>query len=188
VDAGHAGDAGDAGRAAHAGRAALDDGRHDGAATAVLDFAATQLLSDDTPFGVLPAVLERLAGGFGLRAALAFQPDPGQLPAVLAAYPADAADPALLARIGALSLAQRKGTGPVQLTVEPGEGSPGPATHLLLAYSAPVGGQCLCALALVADAPAWTTRSRPPRAPWPTCWRPRSATPGSRSGWPNARR
>ena len=112
-------------------------------------------MGDDTPFGVLPAVLERLAGGFGLRAALAFQPDPGQLPTVLAAHPADAADPALLARIGALSLAQRKGTGPVQLTVEPGEGSPGPATHLLLAYSAPVGGQCLCALALVGDAPAW---------------------------------
>jgi PAS domain S-box-containing protein len=152
ADADHAGNTA---HAAHAAHAALDHGRHDGTATAVLDFAAAQLLGDDTPFGVLPAVLERLAGGFGLRAALAFQPDPGQLPTVLAAYPADAADPALLARIGALSLAQRTGTGPVQLTVEPGPGSPGPATHLLLAYSAPVGGQCLCALALVADAPAW---------------------------------
>jgi PAS domain S-box-containing protein len=152
ADAAHAADAAPAGRAAPAG---LDHGRHDGTATAVLDFAATQLLHDDTPFGVLPAVLERLAGGFGLRAALAFQPDPGQLPTMLAAYPADAADPALLARIGALSLTQRKGTGPVQLTVEPGEGSPRPATHLLLAYSAPVGGQCLCALALIGDGPAW---------------------------------
>ena len=170
-----------AAHAARAARAALDHGRSDGTATAVLDFAAAQLLRDDTPLGVLPAVLERLAGGFGLRAALAFQPDPGQLPTVLAAYPADAADPALLARIGALSLAQRKGTSPVQLTVEPGggppepredppelregppelrEGSSGPGTYLLLAYSAPVDGQCLCALALIADAPAWDDEIR----------------------------
>src|ERR1700722_2612654 len=158
--------------AARTARAALAHGRHDGTATAVLDFAAAQLLGvlgDDTPLGVLPAVLERLAGGFGLRAVLAFQPDGGQLPAVLAAYPADAADPALLAKIGALSLAQRKGTGPVQLTLEPGEGSAGPGpgegssgpgTYLLLAYSAPVDGQCLCALALIADAPAWDDEIR----------------------------
>ncbi len=145
----------EAGSRVVAAHAALDHGRRDGTATAVLDFAAAQLLGDDTPFGMLPAVLERLAGGFGLRAALAFQPDPGQLPTVLAAHPADAADPVLLARIDALSLAQRKGTGPVQLTVEPGEGSPRPAAHLLLVYSAPVDGQCLCALALIADAPAW---------------------------------
>src|ERR1700722_6076135 len=114
--------------AARTARAALAHGRHDGTATAVLDFAAAQLLGvlgDDTPLGVLPAVLERLPGGFGLRAGLAFPPGRGQLPPGLGGFPADAADPALLAKIGALSLAQRKGTGPVQLTLEPGEGSAG---------------------------------------------------------------
>jgi PAS domain S-box-containing protein len=126
-----------------------------GPATAVLDFAAAQLLRDDTAAGVLPAVLERLATDFGLRGALAFQPEPGQVPTVLAVHPPGADDPALLARIGALSLAQRKPAGPVQLTVE---GSP--VAHVLVAYSAPAGGQCLCALALIGDSPAWDDEIR----------------------------
>src|SRR5580658_5346079 len=75
-----------------------------GSATEVLDFAVAQILRDDTALGALPAVLERLVAAFGLRAALAFQPAAGQPATVLAAHPADAADPALLA---ALSMAQR---------------------------------------------------------------------------------
>lgn len=96
-----------------------------------------QILGDDTALGALPAVLERVVAAFGLRAALALQPSAGQPSAVLAAYPADAADPALLS---ALSMAQRGA--PVELSSGPGGSS------ALLAYSKPADGQCLCALAL----------------------------------------
>src|SRR6266566_9775949 len=88
--------------------------RQGGSATAVLDFAVAQILRDDTELGALPAVLARLVAAFGLRAALAFQPPvqlaPGQPPAVLAMHPPGAVDQALLARIGALTLAQRNTT------------------------------------------------------------------------------
>ncbi|HEV2931602.1 MAG TPA: PAS domain S-box protein, partial [Streptosporangiaceae bacterium] len=112
---------------------------------------------------VLPAVLERMVGAFGpafgVRAALAFQPGGGPgMPAVLAAHPREAVDAALLARIGALSVAQRDAAGdaPVELAVHGGPG----AASALVAYSTPVGGQCLCALALIGDAPAWDEEIR----------------------------
>jgi PAS domain S-box-containing protein len=122
-----------------------------GSAAAVLDFAVARILRDDTALGALPAVLERLVAAFGLRAALAFRPSAGQPATLLAAHPADAAGPALLARLGALSMAQRGA--PVQVSVEPA-GDAG-AASALLAYSAPADGQCLCALALIADTASW---------------------------------
>jgi PAS domain S-box-containing protein len=122
-----------------------------GSAAAVLDFAVARILRDDTALGALPAVLERLVAAFGLRAALAFRPAAGQPATLLAAHPADAAGPALLARLGALSMAQRGA--PVQVSVEPA-GDAG-AASALLAYSAPADGQCLCALALIADTASW---------------------------------
>jgi PAS domain S-box-containing protein len=131
-----------------------------GSAAAVLDFAVTQILRDDTALGALPAVLERLVAAFGLRAALAFQPSApasAQQPAtLLAAYPADAADPALLA---SLSLAQRDAARgvPVQLA---GSAAGGSASSALLAHSVPVEGQSLCALALVGDAVSWDEEIR----------------------------
>jgi signal transduction histidine kinase len=127
-----------------------------GSAAAVLDFAVAQILRDDTALGALPGVLERLVAAFGLRAALAFQPSAGQPAAVLAAHPADAAGPALLAKLGALSMAQRGA--PVQLSVEPSAGAG--AASALLAYSAPADGQCLCALALIGDAASWDEEVR----------------------------
>jgi PAS domain S-box-containing protein len=77
---------------------------------------------------------------------------------VLAMHPPGAVEPGVLARIGALTLAQRDAvpTAPVQVTVAPGE----PATSALLAYSAPVDGVCLCALALVGDATDWDEEIR----------------------------
>jgi signal transduction histidine kinase len=140
-----------------------------GSAGAVLDFAVTQILRDDTALGALPAVLERLVTAFGLRAALAFQPSAGQPSAgqpsagqpsagqpaaVLAAHPADGADPALLA---ALSVAQRDAAQgmPVQLAAEGLAGA-----SALLARSVPVGGQCLCALALIGDTGSWDEEIR----------------------------
>jgi PAS domain S-box-containing protein len=124
-----------------------------GSAAAVLDFAVGQILRDDTALGALPAVLARLVSISGVRAALAFQPSAAQPATVLAMHPSGAVDPALLAKIGALTLTQRDPAGvtPVQVTVE----SDGVTTHALLAYSAPVSGQCLCALALIGDATSW---------------------------------
>jgi len=98
-------------------------------------------------------VLARLVTLSGVRAALAFQPSAGQPATVLAMHPRGSVDPALLAKIGALTLTQRDAAAanPVQVTVD----SNGQTVSALLAYSMPVGGQCLCALALIGDAPSW---------------------------------
>src|ERR1700685_313884 len=94
--------------------------RKDASAAAVLDFAVGQILRDDTVLGALPAVLDRLVAFSGVRAALAFQPSSAQPATVLAMHPPGAVDPALLAKIGALTLTQRDpgATTPVQVTVE----------------------------------------------------------------------
>jgi PAS domain S-box-containing protein len=110
----------------------------------VLDFAATELLRDDSALGALPEVLARLAALADARAALAFQPAVGQTPAVLAMHPAGSFDAALLAKIGARTLAQRDAA----------------ADDMLLAYSAPVDGRCLCALALAGGTATWTEEVR----------------------------
>ena len=166
--------------------------RQGGSAAAVLDFAVAQILRDDTALGALPAVLARMVATFGLRAALAFQPSAAQPATVLAMHPRGAVDPALLAKIGALTLPQRDAaaaaaadSGPVQVRLEPesargrgetrdtGAGTAGAAdasdgsgdsgdqgASALLAYSVPVGGRCLCALALIGDAASWTDEIR----------------------------
>jgi len=151
------------GSGAKAGPALVANRVHHGRSAAdLLEFAVAQLLRDDTDLGALPAVLERLVATFGIRAALAFQPSAGQPATVLAAHPARAADPALLARIGALSLAQRDPATPRGGHVDlSGEDSPdGRAASLLLAYSVPVGGQCLCALALIGETASWNEEVR----------------------------
>ena len=166
-----------ASRGARAGPALVPDQvQPAGPAAAVLDFAVEQILRDDTALGALPAVLERLVAAFGIRAALAFQASAGQPATVLAAHPRGAASPALLAKLGAMSLAQRGS--PVPLTLDPGEGAGpggmgpggmgpggmGPGSmgtgSALLAYSVPVDGQCLCALALIGDTASWNEEAR----------------------------
>ena len=104
---------------------------------ALLDFAITEVLRENSAADALPAVLARLAGAFGARAVLAFQPSPVT---VLAAHPGSFDDPALLAIIDRLP--------PAADTIR----VPGGA---LVAYSAPVAGQCLCALALIGDESGW---------------------------------
>jgi signal transduction histidine kinase len=126
-------------------------------AAALLDFAVAQILRDEGALDALPGVLERLVTGFGLRAAVALQPSPGRPAAMLAAYPQDAAEPALLARIGALSMGRRgtDASAPVQLALDdPAGGS------ALVAYSARSGGRWLCALALIGDKPEWDEEVR----------------------------
>lgn len=115
-------------------RAVPDPVTKSGSAAAVLDFAVGQILRDDTALGALPAVLERLVSTFGLRAAVALQlaaDAAGQLAADAAGQPG--AHPTVLAT-----------------------GSAG----VLLARSVPVGGQCLCALALIGDVARWDDEVR----------------------------
>jgi signal transduction histidine kinase len=138
---------------------------------AVLDFAVTQIMRDDSTLDALPAVLNRLVTAFGVRAALAFQPSPSPPATLLAAYPRGADDPALLTRIGRLPMTQRSNTqrsntqrsypqrsypAAAAATVE----LPLKTGSALVAYSAPVAGHCLCALALVGDVTSWDEEIR----------------------------
>jgi signal transduction histidine kinase len=126
-------------------------------AAAALDFAVAQILRDDPGLGTLPAVLARLVNLAGVRAALAFRPSASQTATVLAMYPPDAVDPALIAKLSAATLTQRHaiaGGPPVQARL------PGDLGSALLAYSAPVGGQCLCAVALIGDPESWDEETR----------------------------
>jgi signal transduction histidine kinase len=134
-------------------------------AAAVLDFAVAQILRDDAALGTLPAVLARLVSLSGVRAALAFRPSASATnpPAtVLAMHPPNAVAPALVAKLGAATLTQRDaaaaGAAAVQVQLAPG-GTGRPASALL-AYSAPVDGRCLCAVALVGDAASWDADTR----------------------------
>ena len=137
---------------------AADQQSRAAAPAAVLEFAIEQILRNDT-LGALPAVLARLVTAFSGRCALAFQPRTGQPPVVLAAHPdSAAADEVLLSRVGALNPAPggAADSGSLQVPLKSG----GPGMSALLAYSAPAGGQCLCALALVGDATDWDTETR----------------------------
>ncbi len=128
------------------------------APAALLEFAIEQVLRSDT-LDALPAVLARLVTAFSGRCALAFQPWTGQLPVVLAAHPhSAAADEVLLSRVGALNPTPggAADSGSLQVPLKAGD----PGMSALLAYSAPAGGQCLCALALVGDATDWDTETR----------------------------
>jgi signal transduction histidine kinase len=108
-------------------------------AAAFLDFAITEVLRENSPAEAIPSVLARFAATFDLGAVLAFQPSAGQA-TVLAAHPASADDPALLARIGGLPSAARD-----SVTID----------GALVVYSAPIQGQCLCALAMIGDQAGW---------------------------------
>ena len=155
----------------------------------VVEFAVEQILQNDT-LDALPAVLERLVTAFSGRCALAFQPGigppealqpkagqpgAGPPPVVLAAHPASAAnDQALLSQVGALTSAPNDtltpapigtlspipngaaGNGSIQAPLVPGAACP----SVLLARSAPVGGRCLCAIALIGDASHWDAETR----------------------------
>ncbi len=123
-----------------------------------MEFALEQVLRNDT-LDALPTVLARLVTAFSGRCALAFQPRTGQPPVVLAAHPdSAAADQVLLSRLGALSPAPGGTADSGSLQAPLGSGPPG--LSALLASSAPAGGQCLCALALVGDASHWDQETR----------------------------
>ena len=126
---------------------------------ALLEFAISQALdSGASPDSALPAVLRRCATAFGCRAALAVVLRPGQAPELLAAHPATAIGPRLLAAVGTLltdhpEVVQAGGCaeGP-----RPG-GQPG---SLLAACANLHGGHAHYALVLVASRPRWTAETR----------------------------
>jgi len=126
---------------------------------ALLEFAISQALdSGASPDGGLPAVLRACATAFGCRAALAVLLRPGQDPELLAAHPATAIGPRLLAAAGTLlaghpEVVQAGGCAEGQ---RPG-GQPG---SLLAACASLPGGAAPCALVLVASRPGWTAETR----------------------------
>jgi signal transduction histidine kinase len=137
-----------------------------GGPAALLDFAVTQISADRPPARTLPRVLERIAAAFGLRAAIAFSPGADPPATLLAAHPADAGEPGLLARLGWLPelpdstgpapdrtgpAPVRTGPAPVRLPVRLG----GRACRALVVYAPPAGGQVLCAVALIGDEARW---------------------------------
>jgi PAS domain S-box-containing protein len=128
------------------------------APAAVVAFAMEQILRNDS-LDALPAVLARLVSAFSGRCALAFQPGTGPPPVVLAAHPADAADDRTLLSLVA-ALIPAPGGAAASGSVQAALGSGVPGLSALVAYSAPVGGQCLCAIALVGDTPEWDTETR----------------------------
>jgi PAS domain S-box-containing protein len=144
--------------------ARLAAGRPAASPVELVEFAVGQVLREETAVDALPTILGRLAALFGCRAALAFQQDAGQELVVLAAHPRHAgADQALRAEISALSaghgdVAARGGFFEAPLT---SGGRPGGRPmSVLLGYSAPAAGRCLCAVALVGDASRWSSESR----------------------------
>src|SRR5712691_2478940 len=133
----------------------------------LVELAAAQVLREDAAIDALPTFLGLLAAAFGCHAALAFQEDARQRMVVLAAHPGDAgADLALHAEVRALSAQHRQvaatgGSFVARLASDrpPGGRPDGRPESVLLAYSAPDSGRCLCAVALVGDSARWTADS-----------------------------
>ncbi len=123
-----------------------------GGPAALLDFAVTQISGERPLARTLPRVLERIVAAFGLRAAIAFRPGADPPATLLAAHPADAGEPGLLARLGWLpELPDSTGPAPVRLPVQLG----GRACRALVVYAPPADGKCLCAVALIGDEARW---------------------------------
>ena len=123
-----------------------------GGPAALLDFAVTQISGERPPARTLPRVLERIVAAYGLRAAIAFRPGADPPATLLAAHPADAGEPGLLARLGWLpELPDSTAPAPVRLPVRLG----GHACRALVVYAPLAGGKCLCAVALVVDEARW---------------------------------
>jgi PAS domain S-box-containing protein len=158
-------------------RPAVRAGRPGMSPVAMAEFAVEKA-RDDLSFESLPAVLERFAGAFGGRAALALRPRGGKSPAVLAAHPHGAADRALLAQIGAMVAEHPEltvGGGCVQAALAPaspggerdqrpdGTGSrppPDGAESVLVAVAEQVVERPSCALVLVGDSAQWTAETQ----------------------------
>ena len=127
----------------------------------LLEFAVSQAVSQEgaAPDAGLPELLRRCLAGFGSRAALALRLlAPGE-PAVIAAYPREAIDPALMVQIAALLDGRPEVTsagGCLQGRVTwPGPEAPANPDGLLIAVARLPGYSSPCALILVAQRSEW---------------------------------
>jgi PAS domain S-box-containing protein len=127
----------------------------------LLEFAVSQAVSLEgaAPDQGLPELLRRCLAGFGGRVALALRlPAPGE-PAVIAAYPQAAVDPALMVQIAALLEGHAEAVsagGCFQGRVtRPGPGAAGYQDAVLIAVSGLPGYSCPYALILVAERSQW---------------------------------
>ena len=127
----------------------------------LLEFAVSQAVSQEgaAPDAGLPELLRRCLAGFGSRAALALRLlAPGE-PAVIAAYPREAIDPALMVQIAALLDGRPEVTsagGCLRGRVTwPGPEAPANPDGLLIAVARLPGYSSPCALILVAQRSEW---------------------------------
>ena len=127
----------------------------------LLEFAVSQAVSLEgvAPEAGLPELLRRCLAGFGGQVALALRlPAPGE-PAVIAACPLGAVDPALMVQIAALldghaEVVSAGGCLQGRVT-RPGPGAAGHQDGVLIAVARLPGHSCPCALILVAERPEW---------------------------------
>ena len=132
----------------------------------LLEFAISQAVSHEgaAPDVGLPELLRRCAAGFGARAAFALRlPAPGE-PAVIAAYPAAAVDPGLMAQLSALLAAHAEvatAGGCIQGRVAwPGLGPARNQDGVLIAVAALPGDSPPCALIFAGQQSQWTAESQ----------------------------
>jgi PAS domain S-box-containing protein len=149
------------GLVAVAGQAAV--GRTVASPVELVEFAVGQVLQDEAAVDALPAVLRMLTAILGGSSALAFQQDPDQELVVLAAHPRQAGEDrplraeisALSAEHGAVAAVGGSFQAPLAAAGQPG----GQPVSVLMAYSAPDAGRCLCAVALVGNPALWNAGS-----------------------------
>jgi PAS domain S-box-containing protein len=130
----------------------------------LVEFAVWQVLREEAAVDALPAALGQIATLLGCSAAIAFQEEAGQELVVLAAHPRQAgADESLRAEIRALSAEHRDDVaaagGCFRASLKSGGPAGGRPPSVLMAYSAPDSGRCLCAVALVGDSARWNGES-----------------------------
>jgi PAS domain S-box-containing protein len=127
----------------------------------LLEFAVSQAVGQEgaAPDQGLPELLRRCLAGFGGQVALALRlPAPGE-PAVIAAYPQAAVDPALMVQITALldghaEVVSAGGCLQGRVT-RPGPGGAGHQDGMLIAAARLPGHSCAYALVLAAERSEW---------------------------------
>ena len=140
-----------------------DIGRTATSPVELVEFAVGEVLREDSAVDALPAILGRLTAIFGCRSALALQHDADRDLVVVAAHPRqEGENQALCAEICALSAAhgQAGNGGYFQATLTAGRRPDGEPLSVLMAYSPPDGGRCLCAIAVIGNAARLTAECR----------------------------
>jgi PAS domain S-box-containing protein len=136
------------------------------ALSALLEFAVIQGVRQDAtvPEAGLPELVRRCAAAFGSRVAVALRLPAPEEPAVIAAYPSAAVDPALMAQLSGLLMAHARVAsegGCVQGRVSwPGLGSGRNPGGALIAVVRLPGGSAPCALILVGQQSRWSAESQ----------------------------